>query len=173
MSFLSPLVVKVRTWRLVVALFLVIIPQAAAETITGLARVIDGDTITIEGTRIRLHGIDAPELDQRCMRGGQPYRCGEESKSALRRIIGAAVLTCAIRGADRYGRVVATCARERGSKPPLDVARELVAEGWAVAFTRYSNVYVAEERRARELRRGLWAGDFVRPADWRRQRFRE
>jgi endonuclease YncB( thermonuclease family) len=166
---------SVQTWRPTAALALTIVAllgitsAASAEAITGRARIIDGDTIAIDRTQIRLQGIDAPELHQRCSRGGRPYRCGEESKAALRHIIAGAALSCSIRGADRYGRVIATCARVSASSSPQDIGRELVREGWAVAFTRYSKAYVVEEREARELRRGLWAGDFERPEEWRRE----
>jgi endonuclease YncB( thermonuclease family) len=141
---------------------------AAAETIAGRARVIDGDTIEVRHTRIRLHGIDAPELHQECHRKAAAvalvYPCGREARAALERIIGAGEVTCEGRDRDRYGRTVATCTA-RGN----DIGREMVREGWAVAFTRYSRTYVADESEARAAGRGIWAGAFEIPADWRRQ----
>jgi hypothetical protein len=102
----------------------------AAETIAGVARIIDGDTIgdtiEVQEARMRIHGIDAPELGQQCSRGGRSYRCGEESRAALKRIIAGAAVTCTIRGADRYGRVIATCGCVLSSRKPQDIARELV-----------------------------------------------
>jgi endonuclease YncB( thermonuclease family) len=137
--------------------------SAAAGQIAGYARVIDGDTIDIDGTRIRLHGIDAPELSQWCGRNGAPvYPCGEDAKAALERIIGGAKVACEPRDHDRYGRTIGACVAHG-----LDVGREMVRQGWAVAYTRYSLAYVADEVAARAAKRALWAGDFESPEEWR------
>ncbi|WP_082494377.1 thermonuclease family protein [Methylobacterium sp. Leaf108] len=91
------------------ALLLLTTP-ALAEPIVGQASVIDGDTFEVRGTRIRLHGIDAPESGQRCKdAAGKDYRCGQVAALALADRIGKRVLTCDPRDTDRYGRVVAVC----------------------------------------------------------------
>jgi endonuclease YncB( thermonuclease family) len=124
---------------------------------------VDGDTIDIQGTRIRLHGIDAPELSQQCRRDGVLYACGEDAKAALGRIIGGVKVACDPRDHDRYGRTIAACVAHG-----LDVGREMVRQGRAVAYTRYSLAYIIDEVAARAARRALWAGDFENPEDWRR-----
>lgn len=137
---------------------------ALAQPIKGQATVIDGDTIEIARTRIRLHGIDAPESGQRCQDGrGQDYRCGQRAAFALADWIGRTNVSCEQRDTDRYGRVVAVC-HARGT----DINQWMVRHGWAVAYRQYSQDYVPDELAARRARAGLWAGAFVPPSEWRR-----
>jgi endonuclease YncB( thermonuclease family) len=136
-------------------------PALAAEFV-GRPHVIDGDTIEIEGRRLRLDGIDAPEGGQSCERQGQRYDCGSEATRALTRIINGQPVRCEGSKRDRYGRAIVTCFAGR-----TDVGRELVTQGWAVA--EFGETYVREESAARSARRGLWAGQFQRPIDWRRR----
>jgi endonuclease YncB( thermonuclease family) len=132
--------------------------------ITGIPSVIDGDTIEIHGQRIRLFGIDAPEGGQQCRRpDGTRWRCGQRAALALQDHIDRRPITCEQRDTDRYGRIVARCA-----VAGEDINAWLVANGWAVAYTRYSGDYVEQQIRARAERRGIWSGDFVIPSDWRR-----
>lgn len=141
-----------------------IVPVASA-SLTGRAAIIDGDTLEIRGRRIRLHGIDAPEGRQSCQDGeGRDYRCGRRATAALSGRIGARTVSCSQRDIDSYGRVVAVC-RAGGE----DLNAWLVRQGWAVAYRRYSRDYVAVETEARSARRGIWAGSFVPPEDWRRR----
>jgi endonuclease YncB( thermonuclease family) len=144
-------------------LFLLSFP-ASAQSIRGQAIVVDGDTIEIVGTRIRLHGIDAPESGQRCQDArGQDYRCGQRAAFVLTDWIGRVTVSCEQRDTDRYGRVVAVCrARE------TDINQWMVRQGWAVAYREYSPEYVPDELAARHARAGLWAGRFVPPSEWRR-----
>jgi len=137
--------------------------RVADATLTGSARVIDGDTLEVRGTRIRLHGIDAPESAQRCRSGGQVWSCGREATRALARHIGSHPVACKERDRDRYGRVVAVC--HVGDQ---DVNAWMVAEGWAFAYRQYSRRYLAEEMAAKAAKRGVWRGDVVPPWDWRR-----
>ena len=130
---------------------------------TGPARVIDGDTLDVGGVRIRLHGIDAPESKQSCQAGGKRWSCGREATRALRGRIGGRSVSCQEHDRDRYGRVVAVC-----SASGTDLNAWMVAEGWAFAYRRYSNAYVAQESGARTARRGLWRGDVIPPWDWRK-----
>ena len=136
---------------------------ALAAELSGHARVIDGDTIEVGGTRIRLDGVDAPESGQSCLAGGARWACGERATRALAEHIGGGPVNCDDRGRDRYGRVVAVC-RHSGR----DVNAWLVSEGWALAYRRYSLEYVDEEAAAKSARRGIWRGEFVPPWDWRR-----
>jgi endonuclease YncB( thermonuclease family) len=135
----------------------------AQQAVVGVASVIDGDTIEIHGTRLRLYGIDAPESRQQCLLADQtPWRCGQQSAMALAGRLDRATISCFPRDRDRYGRVVAVC-----FKGGEDVNRWMVTNGWAVAFRRYALDYVADEDRARRGRLGLWSGSFDMPWNWR------
>ena len=140
-------------------------PRAA---LSGRAIVVDGDTVSIIGqnARIRLFGIDAPEKAQACRdAAGRLYQCGTRATAHLARLIGRdGVVVCAVRDVDRYQRVVAECETPAG----VSLNREMVRAGWAVDFVRYSaGRYAAEQRDAETARRGLWAGSFDDPAQWR------
>ena len=80
---------------------------ASAETLTGVARIIDADTVEIAGEKLRLEGIDAPESRQTCKRDGKRYDCGKEATSALRVKIGKASITCKGDTRDQYDRLIA------------------------------------------------------------------
>ena len=135
----------------------------AGPTLSGSARIIDGDTLEVRGKRVRLHGIDAPESAQRCRSGGRLWSCGRDAARALARRIGSRPVACEERDRDRYGRIVAVC-RVAGE----DVNAWMAAEGWAFAYRRYSMRYLAEESAAKAAKRGIWRGDVVAPWDWRR-----
>ncbi|KAB1069280.1 thermonuclease family protein [Methylobacterium planeticum] len=139
-------------------------PALAVEPISGRASVTDGDTLVIRDTKIRLHGIDAPESAQVCQdAGGKDYRCGQKAALALSDKIGEATISCEPRDTDRYGRTVAVC--RKGSE---DLNGWMVAQGYATAYRRYSQDYVQAEGEARTRKRGIWAGTFDPPSDWRR-----
>jgi endonuclease YncB( thermonuclease family) len=141
-------------------------PAAApGEVVAGRASIIDGDTIDIHGTRIRLSGIDTPERGQSCERAGAAYRCGTEASRVLDGLVADQPVSCAVVAVDRYGRLVATC-----HKGALDLNGEMVRLGWALAYRTYSTAYVGAEDEARVAHRGLWAGTFEAPWDWRRAR---
>ena len=149
--------------RVMLLLLLSAVP-AAADQVAGQATVIDGDTIEIHGQRVRLNGIDAPESRQICAQpDGSAYRCGQVAAFALADWIGRSVVSCEPHGHDRYRRIIATC-YARGE----DMGRWMVREGHALAFRRYSLIYVPDEEAAQAAGVGLWQGRFVAPWDWRR-----
>ncbi|HZF30055.1 MAG TPA: thermonuclease family protein, partial [Gammaproteobacteria bacterium] len=115
------------------------------------------------GTEVRLFGIDAPEGRQICRRDGGDWPCGSAAASKLAQIVGSGTLSCTEKDTDTYGRVVAVC-----TSGNVDVAREMVSAGFALAYRRYSKDYVAAEDAARTARRGLWSSEFANPWDWRR-----
>jgi len=133
------------------------------ERIVGRASVIDADTIEIRGQSIRLFGIDALEDDQKCLRGGKRQRCAQRAANALAHKIGRGNVACDKIDRDRYGRLVAICFA--GSE---NLNAWLVAQGWALAYRRYSLRYVEHEDRAHAAQRGIWATRFVKPWDARR-----
>lgn len=135
---------------------------AAANLIEGKAEVIDGDSLRVAGMEVRLFGVDAPEYAQTCFDNGATVPCGAMAKDALEGLIGGGVLVCVSHDTDTYGRAVARC-RTSGA----DVGDALVSSGWATAFRRYSDEYVAAEARARASRTGIWQWDFQSPEDFR------
>ena len=133
-------------------------------SIVGRASVIDGDTIEIRGTRIRLNGIDAPESRQSCRDGhGVSYACGRQAAFALSDKIGSRNVSCEVLDHDPYGRSVAAC-----SSAGADVNAWMVASGWALAYREYSTAYVSAEAQAKAARVGIWRGKFTPPWEWRR-----
>ena len=131
--------------------------------LSGVPRIIDGDTLDLRGTRIRLYGIDAPESAQRCRSQGRVWDCGQQSTRALVRRTRGRTVACTERDRDRYGRVVAVC--RVGDE---DLNAGMVSEGWALAYRRYSRQYVRQEQAAKAARRGVWGGEMVPPWEWRR-----
>jgi len=130
----------------------------------GRARVIDGDTVDISGARIRLEGIDALESNQSCTDSkGQAWPCGRTATDELRAHVGGRELTCRSSGLDRYHRHLAVCSLPDGS----DVNAWMVRQGWAVA-TGFLKTYGTEEAEAEAAKRGIWAGRFMPPVQWRR-----
>jgi endonuclease YncB( thermonuclease family) len=125
---------------------------------TGAAEAIDGDSLRLNGEEFRLRGIDAPELFQVCMVAGRETPCGREARAALRKLVVSGLTTCVGSERDRYGRLLVSC-RVRG----VDINAAMVRDGQAVAFGGYER----EEAEAKAAYRGLWAGEFERPRDWR------
>ncbi len=138
-------------------------PARAAPDISGPARVADGDGLEIAGTKIRLFGIDAPELDQGCeLHDGTPWPCGKLSRAFLLSLTKEKPITCKPEGIDAYGRTLGTCMVDG-----QDVNRSMVRAGYALAFRRYSTRYVDDEAFARSRWAGLWAGRFIAPWEHR------
>ena len=127
----------------------------------GHVRVIDADTVDIDGTRYRLFGIDAPESRQTCRTWGRTWECGAAATEAL--MSRAEGMSCAGSDADRYGRVIGVC-----SSGGEDMNAWLVAQGWALAYRYYAEDYVDQEEEARSNRRGIHRGEYVEPWNWRR-----
>ncbi|MGR4889698.1 thermonuclease family protein [Sphingopyxis sp. LARHCG72] len=132
-----------------------------------LVHVIDGDSLTVRQEdaplTIRLTGIDAVEYRQDCTRTGAPWPCGREARAALEKLAGRGALHCELAAKDHYGRTLATC-RTAAFPDGIDLGAEMVRQGWAVAT---SDAYMVEEAEAQARQRGIWQGNFVRPADWR------
>jgi endonuclease YncB( thermonuclease family) len=134
--------------------------------LTGRARAVDGDSIDIAGARVRLLGIDAPELHQSCRdAAGDDYACGRDAARALADLVRGRTVTCTPLDHDRYDRDVVRC-RADGR----DLGEAMVRMGHAVELARFSaGAYAEAQREARAARRGIWAGRFEEPAEWRRR----
>lgn len=154
---------KIKGMRLLVMLFCLLCTTAhAAEPLHGMARVYDGDTIRIGDTSIRIWGIDAVELKQRCALDGKDIACGQMARDALAGIINGRTVTCTPRGRS-YKRVVATC-----MAGGMDVAAEMARLGMAQDYAQYSHgFYAGDEQAARTRRAGIWAMTFDAPSFWR------
>ena len=133
--------------------------------VVGNAFVADGDTLTISGTRIRLVNIDAPELDQTCLDAqGHDWPCGRQASAQLRSRVRGHDLKCLPKSIDKFGRTLATCSLPDGT----DVNAWMVQQGWATT-SGFANVYGAQQEEAKSAKRGLWAGSFTPPREWRQQ----
>ena len=137
---------------------------AQAGDITGIPRVVDGDTLVIPKERIRLHGIDSPETRQTCTKVGKVWNCGRDATAALATRIGAQSVTCKGDKRDRYKRLIGVCYLEG-----KDLNAWMVRQGWALAYRKYSTDYIDDELAARDNRRGIWQGEFINPWEWRRR----
>jgi len=138
--------------------------EGFAQGFGGVVRVIDGDTFDVGAVRVRLHGIDAPEIGQTCTNGdGVQWDCGTWAAEQVRARIGQREVRCETVTQDRYGRTVARC-----TVAGQDVGRMLVTEGLVLAFRRYSMEYDLDEKGAVVAGRGLHAHRFARPEDHRR-----
>lgn len=124
----------------------------------GQARVTDGDSIVLDNERIRLRGIDAPELNQICGKDGAYYPCGRMAHDELVGLIDGKPVNCQGNERDRYGRLLAVCLAG-----VVEINRQLVRSGWAVAYGDFEG----EEDAARQAGLGLWGASFDRPQDWR------
>jgi endonuclease YncB( thermonuclease family) len=146
------------------AALLALCGAAFADDLIGQASVIDGDTIEIHGTRIRIFGIDAPESDQLCRNEeSELYRCGQKASNSLFEFIARRPLECVEVDRDRYNRAVAVC-----SVGGTDIADWLVRNGLALDWPRYSKGGYAEAQvEAKREGRGMWSGSFKEPWNYR------
>ena len=140
--------------------------------ISGIAKVIDGDTIKIEKNKIRFFGIDAPESKQLCQKiwlsisfisFKKDYSCGEISTNKLKNKINNKFITCKSNNKDRYNRFIAECYIDK-----TNLNKWMVLNGHAVAYRKYSKKFVAQENLAKKEKLGLWSGTFQMPWEWRK-----
>lgn len=136
-------------------------------TLIGPAEAIDGDTLLVGGIRVRLEGIDAPEIEQVCTdAGGRQWSCGAQAHRALARLVTGRSVSCEERGMDKYHRLLGVC--YVGS---LDINAELVRRGLAWAFVRYSRSYISTEAEAQRARVGIWSGSATPAWQYRADRW--
>ena len=133
--------------------------------IVGKASVIDGDTIEIRGSKIRLWGIDAFEATQKCKDFSRFYSCGSKAAWELDRLIGNKTTNCKSKGKDRYQRILAICFSNS-----INLNEAMVLSGWALAYSKYTNQYESMQLTAATRKSGAWSGTFVAPWDFRAKR---
>ncbi len=138
-------------------------PVPIGQDFTGIARVIDGDTIDVGGVRVRLEGIDAPEQAQTCKKAdGGDWPCGHVATRAMQEMAEGRETVCRNHGLEKYGRTLGTC-----FVAGRNVNAELVKLGLAWAFVRYSSTYVAEEHAAHAAHLGIWQAPTMTAWDFR------
>ena len=157
---------------IIITLTLFFFQTLQASEIIGLPKVVDGDTIYIKSYKIRLEGIDAPEMKQKCKKPylqimfftfQKDYNCGQVSKKKLFQKIGNKPVKCILLGKDRYKRYLAKC-----FKGTVNLNRWMVRNGYAIAYRKYSKIYVPDENFAKDEKLGLWGGTFIKPEKWRK-----
>jgi endonuclease YncB( thermonuclease family) len=139
------------------------LPAMAQDTLAGPAKAVDGRSLRIGETVVRLADIDAPDPAQTCMLEDRVYSCGKLARAALADLLTGAQVECRIAVRPPDGPPVAICLADG-----FDLSLNMVHTGWAVADRDRSNRYAGIESAAREARRGMWRGKFERPSTWRR-----
>jgi endonuclease YncB( thermonuclease family) len=130
--------------------------------LSGVAEIVDGDTLRVGATTVRLSGIDAPEVGQACeRRAGRPWRCDEAATDMLAELADLQRIECDVEGSDQYGRMIATCFVDGEN---LNAA--LVEAGLAWAFVRYADTFVAAEAAARRAQLGVWRDGSTPTPPW-------
>jgi endonuclease YncB( thermonuclease family) len=146
-------------------LLLILLPlSVASATIQrSVTKYTDADTLSIWKQPIRLLGIDAPEFSQSCKdSNGREYKCGIEALNRLKEIVGSNEVRCEGKQIDVYKRLLAIC-----YVGDVNINRQLVEEGHAVAFLKYDTVYLPQEKEAQRKGLGVWQGEFQRPGEYR------
>lgn len=133
-----------------------------AQAVQGSARAVDGDTLEVSGKRVRLFGIDAPEFDQTCQKGGVSWACGKAATEQLSALVVGQQVDCRGAGVDQYGRMLAVCTAGSGQ-----LNQTMVEQGWVVAYRQYSDNYAAAELHAKSNHLGIWSSTFMLPSDYR------
>ncbi|MDI3566973.1 thermonuclease family protein [Bradyrhizobium sp. Arg816] len=148
---------------MMVALFAVITSPVCAARLSGPPRILDGNTIEIEQTKLRLSGIEAPETDQICLDAhGRKWACGVAARDELIKHSNGRTWDCHTTGVDEYGRSRGSCFIEGE-----DVNAWMVRSGWALSSGPSTHTYVIYEVVASKAYAGLWSGAFIAPWDWR------
>ena len=149
--------------------FLPTTTHAATYDLSGrvhITKVSDGDSLRSGNLRIRLFGIDAPELKQQCTdQNGVLWGCGIAAQRQLNSLINTnSDLQCSLRDVDRYGRLIMQC-----FDGATDIGAAMVRSGHALAYRHFSDLYIKEEEQAKIALKGIWRGTFSPPWEWRRQ----
>ncbi len=130
----------------------------------GADEVIDGDTLVVEGQRMRLFGIDAFELEQTCLdREGRPWHCGTAAKAALAELLQGEAIACTVVADEPEDGYVARCNGREG----VDLGGYLVRAGLALPDPHAGKDYLGDEAAARAAADGVWGGTFSPPWEWR------
>ena len=149
---------------LVISISLLISLIAYSHTNAQNVQITDGDTIKINGEKIRFSGIDTPEMKQTCIENEIVNPCGVTAKNILMDKISNNEVVCISEGKDRYKRTLAECFVNDES-----LSSYLVRSGYAFAYRRYSKKFIADEEYAKSNKIGMWSMKFDYPWDWRKK----
>lgn len=139
--------------------------QLDTGVIHGRFGVFDGDTIGIRFKKVRLRGIDAVELGQKCLdEQGEEWECGKQAMARLVRLIDRKDVFCNIEG-EHNKVLIARC-----RVGDLDLSKAMVRSGYAIVYGKFSEDYVDVEKRARAKKKGIWKGTFIEPEKWREEK---
>lgn len=138
----------------------------ARAELAGIAVTISGDTIEVQGQRVRLYGVTSPGMDQLCIGAQAQWRCGMVAKLRIDQHIGTSPVHCQEQGVDRHGRILGRCRIDDGRGAELN--RWLVTSGWALASGDHGQAYKEAEEQAASSGAGLWRDGFVPSDEWRR-----
>ena len=127
-------------------------------------KIIDGDTIHLNGEKIRFTGIDTPELKQTCTKNNEVIYCGIKARKLLIKKIGKNKVQCVREGKDQYKRTLAECFVNK-----VSLSSFLVRNGYAFAYRRYSKKFISDEDFARTNNLGMWSMNFEYPWDYRKK----
>ena len=158
---------KILIFNFLITFFLILFSSASfsEKIIEGKVKIIDGDTIHIEKNKIRLHGIDAPEIDQTCTIKDKVWNCGIESSLELKKLILDNNISCVVSDIDKYNRYIAECFINN-----KNINKLMVRNGWAIAYRYYSLDFVEDEKLAEKDKIGLWQGQFQEPYLFRKSK---
>ena len=158
-----------------VIIILLFTSNVLSNEIIGFPIIVDGDTVHINSYKIRLEGIDAPEMRQKCQKESikisaiigftfyKDYNCGALSKEKLTEKINKSKIKCIYSSKDRYKRYISTCFKNR-----TNLNKWMVRNGYAIAYRKYSKKYIIDENFAKENKLVLWKGKFINPERWRK-----
>ena len=153
-----------KIFKVFIIILLFLSCNVVASEISGVPIITDGDTIKILNKRIRFHGIDTPEKKQFCVKNSKEFRCGQEATNALKKKIDGKLVTCKVQNKlDRYKRYIGVCFLGN-----IDLNKWMVRNGYAVAYRRYSQDYIEDEKYAKKNKIGLWSSNFIYPEKWRK-----
>jgi len=148
---------------LVISVFLLIFFLIFNQVKSQELRVVDGDTIHLNGEKIRFTGIDTPELKQTCINKGIIDPCGVTAKEILIDKISDNEVECISEGKDQYKRTLAECFVNNES-----LSSYLVRSGYAFAYRKYSKKFISDEDYAKANKMGMWSMKFDYPWDYRK-----
>ena len=119
--------------------------------VVGHAEVLDGITLQVGQSTVRLYGLKAPGAEQVCQLDGKDVPCGAEAKAALEKLLGGSEVKCTTKGTDNKKRTLATCKADG-----IDLNKGMVESGWAKADIDETKMFADYEAEPKATGIGLW-----------------
>ena len=149
-----------------ISIFLLKNLNAEEEIIKGKAKVVNSDYIKIDKQTIILFGVEAMERPQKCYINNELWPCWESGVRKLEEIVDLGETICFVKGKAKMNRVFAICETQN-----IELNKELIRSGLALARIKQSDLYIDDQRYAKENKLGIWRGKFIEPWKWRMQNF--